>query len=208
MTIICNVGKLKSISSSLSSVTILLQNDKSINSYIYKNILASITNSIDSLIETRHHLFQSCLHTRNLFELLLIFKKVNSGEEHLKSWLGQIHKDLSELKNGFQTLFDSYGVDTKEIDNAREFDNKSLKDSGLSSKGSWPVGSLSTEFGMKKEYDAIYRICSKLTHPSSLRVNFEREFINDNNYLKLVHSLALHLCERIDDTVTEIHLLD
>ena len=126
------------------------------------------------------------LAVRNLFEIYLIFKHICSDEKALFNWFGQSHKDSKEVKDGFITLMEKKGFDTSELKEIQKFDDESLEQSPFQSKGGFQVRNLAEKYGHLDDYLFIYKLSSKLIHPSSMKVMFYDTLSEDDNYLSTV----------------------
>jgi len=135
------------------------------------------------------------LAVRNLFEIYLIFKHVHSDEKALFSWFGQAHKDSKEVKDGFITLMEKKGLDATELREIQKFEDESLDESPFKSKGGFPVKQLAEKYGCLDDYNFIYKLSSKLIHPSSMKVMAYDTLTENTNYLSVVLQTGVYFSQ-------------
>lgn len=167
-------------------------------------LLKESVREIESLTQKIDHLTSCSLHTRNIFELYLILRHVNEDEKALKNWIGQSHKDSSDINEGFICLCKTNGLDVSELEEVQRFIDKSLEESPFESKGAFQVRNLAEEYGYLDDYMAVYKLCSKLIHPSSMKVNFYEELCENNNYLKIVQQIGVHFSLKLQELAVKI----
>jgi DNA-binding MltR family transcriptional regulator len=104
------------------------------------NLLKEIKREIQRIENSKSDLSLTSIHIRNIFELFLISKYVFSDNKAFSSWLGQLHKDTSDVIDGFITLFDKFGKDIPDLKEYKQFIDSTLEDSEYSSKGTSHAG--------------------------------------------------------------------
>ncbi|MDH3354555.1 MAG: hypothetical protein OEL79_05005, partial [Chromatiales bacterium] len=102
-------------------------------------LLKECVREINSFIHKIDDLTSCSLHTRNIFELYLTLRHIGEDERALKSWIGQSHKDSTDINEGFISLFKTRGLDTSELEDVQIFTNESLEESPFESKGPFQV---------------------------------------------------------------------
>ncbi|MBB1475642.1 DUF5677 domain-containing protein [Shewanella sp. SG41-3] len=170
----------------------------------FYSILRASAVELDDLISKIDDLTACSLHTRNIFELYLILRHIYEDEEALNCWVGQSHKDSTDINKGFVTLFQSNGLDTSILENMQQLKDKALEESNYESKSPFQVRNLADKYGYLNDYLAVYKLCSKLIHPSSLKINLYNEISKENNYLKIVHKIVIHFSIKLTEFALNI----
>lgn len=111
------------------------------------------------------------LACRNTFELLLRLKHIVASEANLQQWRNESPHDQLQI---YEALLSIKGTEEEKApireDMARVKDRTNTL--GLErARRLLRVDTLATETGFAAEYQAFYRLYSKLVHPSSLVVN-------------------------------------
>lgn len=166
------------------------------NALLY--ILKDIDREIIKLIKSIDQLDYASLHTRNIFELYLILRHVYSDQNALWRWYGQQHKDSTDVRNGFKKLLQKRNLDTSAVDEAQAFDDKSLEESHYKSEKYFNIRKLAKDHGYEDDYSFIYKLSSKLVHPSSMKVNGFSELTENNNYLTVIVQIAVYFCQKAE----------
>lgn len=169
-----------------------------------ENLFKEIESELDRFISGRTDLTKTSIQVRNLFELFLITKHIYNSDDGLNSWFGQMHKDTMDVQNGFIELFISHNIDVTEMKQIREFINQNLDDSPYKSNGGFNIRVLAEQYGYAKDYSAIHKLCSKLIHPTSFKVNAYNSLIEDDSYLKILEQVGVFFCQRIEELIHEI----
>ena len=168
------------------------------------NLTRESVAEITRLLNYPNDLILTSLCVRNIFELYLLTRHIYSNPKGLKSWYGQMHKDLEEVRNGFKSLLEKKGLSSPELEDVQEFCNKSLDDSPYTSKGNFNMKSLAIDYGYSEDYDFLYKLASKLVHPSSMRVNSFSSLIDDNNYITVLNHSGAFFSRKLEELVLEI----
>ncbi len=169
-----------------------------------ENLFREIERELDRFISGRDDLTATSIQVRNLFELYLISKHIYTSEKYLNSWFGQMHKDSMDVQNGFIELFSSHNKDVTELEKIREFIDQSLDDSPYTSKGGFNIKDLAESYGHVKDYTAIHKLCSKLIHPTSIKVNAYSALTENDNYLAVLEQVGVFFCQKIEELSYEI----
>ena len=72
--------------------------------YSLMMLLQEIDREIDMLLVDKDQLTLTSLHVRNIFELHLILLHVFTNKKAINSWMGQMHKDVKDIIDGFNAL--------------------------------------------------------------------------------------------------------
>jgi len=134
----------------------------------------------------RENITRTSLNVRNIFEIYLITMHISVDDQGRKNWFGQMHKDMLDVRNGFRALLKSNGMEAPELDEIDEFCNVSLDQSPYESSGGFNLKGLSDKYGFSHHYSFIYKLSSKLIHPTSMKVNGYDTIDDDKNYLKVM----------------------
>jgi hypothetical protein len=169
-----------------------------------ENLFREIERELDRFISGRDDLTATSIQVRNLFELYLISKHIYTSENGLNRWFGQMHKDSMDVQNGFIDLFRSHNQNVTELEEMREFIDKSLDDTPYTSKGGFNIKDLAELYGHVKDYSAIHKLCSKLIHPTSIKVNAYNALTENNNYLAVLEQVGVFFCQKIEELTHEI----
>jgi hypothetical protein len=144
------------------------------------------------LISNKDNLTLFSLSVRNLFELFLICRQIYSNEESLHNWYGQSHKDSKDVKNAFIKLAEKKGLDTSGLKEIQEFEDSSLENTPFQSKGGFQIRDLAEKHGYLDDYQFVYKLSSKLVHPSSMKVMAYSAIAENTNYLLVLHHIAVY----------------
>lgn len=162
------------------------------------NLLEEILRELERFNTGRTDLTLTSLQVRNIFELYLITKHVSTNQQGLNDWYGQMHKDTIDIQDGFMDLFSSHNQDTTELHEIKDFVNKNLENSPFKSKREFNIKNLATHYDYLLEYQAIHKLCSKLIHPSSIKVNSFKALLEDDSYLNLLVIFGAFFCQKIE----------
>jgi len=176
-----------------------INNEKSI---ILIKLFEEIFREITMLSSNRTELTETSLRVRNIFELYLITKHVNLDPKGLNNWCGQAHKDVTVINNGFIKLLSRYNKNTSDFKEVQSFINNQLSHTSFQSKGGFNMRDLAQKYGYDDDYMAIYKLCSKLVHPSSIKVNAYNAL--NENYLKILNHVGVFFCQKIEALAFEI----
>ncbi len=156
------------------------------------------------------------LCTRSVFELNLRARMVLERADGLQRWIAEAVEERIETLEGF-VRFAETGVASalyeKEVQRERQrlTDLKEKHDLPAEAKGRLQERQLAEMFHLEEDYDALYKLASKIVHPSSYLVNGRPHV--DTNDMRNVLLITLQLKARdslarigidlgIPDTVT------
>lgn len=139
----------------------------------------------------------SSLAIRNIFEVYLILKHIYSDPKALYSWYGQSHKDSKEVRDGFIKLMENKGLDTTELKEIQLLEDQALEHSPFQSKGSFQVRNLAEKYGYLDDYLFIYKLSSKLIHPSSMKIMMYDILAENSNYQSVVLQIGAFLSNEL-----------
>ncbi|EJL6785551.1 hypothetical protein B7489_23740 [Vibrio alginolyticus] len=148
------------------------------------------------LLASFNDLTFSSLAVRNIFEIYLISKHISSDQKALYSWYGQSHKDSKEVRDGFIKLMEKKGLDTRELKDIQLFEDQALKQSPFESKGAFQVRNLAEKYGYLEDYLFIYKLSSKLIHPSSMKIMSYDILVENSNYQSVVLQVGAYFSNR------------
>jgi hypothetical protein len=197
------IAKFSSIEESVKKLNSDAQKIRALAHWITKNVrrdeksvsMVNIAEAVAAFLNvaaqgTTTHISVLALATRNLFELNVRLRDTLRSDEQLKRWHGEAIRDNVELLEGLMRLDNtgenaqSRDVLQKEIDRLHGLQKKY----GLPQKGSPPAKNLAVGVGLEDEYNALFKVFSKLVHPTSYLVN---NIKNANTHL-MIGLLQVH----------------
>lgn len=171
------------------------------------NLVSEAERENNRLLQSINDLTLASLAIRNLFELFLISKHIYSDEKGLLNWYGQSHKDSKEVRTGFITLMKQKGLDTTELESIQKFEDDSLAQSPFQSKGSFQIRTLAEKYNYLNDYNFLYKLSSKLVHPSSMKIMSYETLVENQNYLSVVLQVGVFFTQEfslfLQDVVNE-----
>lgn len=162
------------------------------------NLLDEILREIERFITERTDLTLTSLQVRNIFELFLITKHISTDPNGLNDWFGQMHKDSIDIQNGLMALFSKHTIDITELQEIQDFTNENLENTPFESKKEFNIKKLADKYNYLNDYNAIYKLCSKLIHPSSIKINAYKAVSEDSNYLNSLVYVGVFFCQKIE----------
>lgn len=138
------------------------------------NLLNSVADFLQVAAQgTTSHISVLALATRNLFELNIRVRHVLQSDDQLKRWQGEVIQDKVDYLNSLLTLETSKDNQAAKTEISKETARlqKLQEKYNLPTKKSPPTKNLAVTVGLEKEYDALFKVFSKLVHPTSLLVN-------------------------------------
>ncbi|PMZ76950.1 DUF5677 domain-containing protein [Pseudomonas sp. FW305-70] len=163
------------------------------------NLFKQSLREINQFSEKRDDLAQTSLNVRNIFEIYIISLHIYSDQDALKCWYGQMHKDLLEINKSFKALLTNRGLDTSEIDKAQALSDAALSSSQYTSKGQFNIKTCATKYGYELHHDFVYKLSSKLVHPTSIKVNFFDVLTEDETYIEVITNIGVHFAKKSED---------
>jgi len=142
--------------------------------------------------------------TRNIIELYLISRHIFTDKKWLDNWLGQMHKDTVDIQDGFLTLMNKHGKNTSELEAIHKFCDESLEQSDYESKGQFIMKELAKTYGHDEDYVSVHKLCSKLVHPTSMKINAYEVLTANANYIDTLRYVASYFAIQIEDLIDEI----
>ena len=168
------------------------------------NLLNNLVQELSRLNASINELEYVSLHTRNIFELYIILTHIYSEPKALNRWYGQLHKDSEQVRDGFRKLLIKKGLDTSSLDKVKEFEDNALEISPYSSERNFNISNLARIYGYEDDYSFIYKLSSKLVHPSSMKVNFYNILTENNKYLTVMVSSAMFFGQKAEKLALKI----
>lgn len=193
----------ESISTSIEAIKLFVEK---LSALPFSELNSALTNlfkqslrEINQFSVKRDDLTQTSLNVRNIFEIYIISLHIYSDQDALKSWYGQMHKDFSEINLSFKALLTKHGLDTSEVDEVQEFSDATLSSSQYTSKKAFNIKICATNYGYETDYDFVYKLSSKLIHPSSIRVNFFDVLVEGDTYIELITHIGVYFAKKSED---------
>ena len=163
------------------------------------HLLEDSLREIENLSSRKNDLILCSLHLRNIFELNLLLLHIHSDKKALKNWNGQAYKDSKDIQDGFISLLVRKNIDASKLKHIQEFDKKNLDNSPYISKGGFQIKLLAEKFGYLEDYSFVYKLCSKLLHPTSMKVNDYTALTENDNYLNVVLQTGVYFSRKIEE---------
>lgn len=122
-------------------------------------------------------LMLSAVNVKYIFELYIVTRRIGEDKRYHREWAGQSRRDLEEVISGMTSLATSFGEPqaSKELtgidaENAALFAGATLHGVPLKYSRKFNMSDLADACGKREEYKSFYKMCSKISHPSALRV--------------------------------------
>jgi hypothetical protein len=163
-------------------------------------LLDEIHREINSIPARINNLTLVSLSVRNIFKLYLIVHHVMADENHLNSWYGQIHRDSKEIKDGMITLMEKKGLDAAELKTIQDSEDFAISKTSFKSSRQFNIKVLAEKYKYKDHYNFLYKLTSKLIHPSAIKIMGYDSINKNDNYL----SMTLQLCDYFIHEVNEL----
>jgi hypothetical protein len=130
------------------------------------------------------------LATRNLFEIGLRARYIQQSHDNLKAWMSEALLDRIQLHESLLTLKGPEHL-AQVLRNAVAHDRKLAEKHGLV-LGRKPMSTaeVAEKVGMREEYTALFKLFSKLLHPSSYYVNASQDEVGS---LTIRNVLLVHI---------------
>lgn len=180
-------------------IKVLSEKEYSILNSALLSLFKEARRELQRLLRSLDDLTWASLSVRNIFEIYLISKHIYSDEKALYGWYGQSHKDSKEVRDGFITLMEKRGLDTSELKEIQAFEDQSLKNSPFESNGSFQIRNLAERYGYLDDYLFVYKLSSKLVHPSSMKIMTYDVLVENINYLSVVLQVGIHFNNKFSD---------
>jgi hypothetical protein len=142
----------------------------------------------------------TCSAVRNIFELMVIIKYLAGSDEAIKCWIGQLQRDTLDIHDGLVSLFQKHGIRSIELENSRSNVLANGDAHGVSPSKPFRIRDIAKELGLVEDYDAMYKLYSKIVHPSSVRVNLPGAFEKNGNYKDALIHTGVHYLAQIAES--------
>ena len=86
----------------------------------------------------------------------------------------------------------------------QKFEDNSLSESPYKSERNFNISNLANEHGYGDDYGFLYKLSSKLVHPSALKVNNYDVLTENDNYLNVVLQLAVFFSQKVEKLANTI----
>ena len=159
---------------------------------------------ITRLLSSLHDLTLVSLSVRNLFEIYLISRHISANEKALYNWHGQSHKDSKDVRDGFIGLMEKKALDASELREIQKFEEKNVAASPFTSKGPFILRDLADKYGYLDDYLFVYKLSSKLVHPSSMKVMAYETLSENANYLNIVLQVGVHFTYELNSFAVKV----
>lgn len=134
---------------------------------------------------------------RNIFEIMLIIDHVASSDAAVRLWIGQLQQDALDIHEGLMALCAKHGIRSFELESSRDNVLNSGNAQGVTPARPFIIKDIATQIGLAEDYDAIFKLCSKIVHPTSIRVNLPGAFDKDENYKNTLIHTGVHYLANI-----------
>lgn len=113
------------------------------------------------------------LCTRNLFELNIRLRSIIKSENSLNTWMSEMVMDENQILDTVSTIANnSHAAEMNLFENKKKLNSALLEKHNLKSvKSPETVKSVAKDVGELEEYTALFKLFSKLLHPTSYLIN-------------------------------------
>ena len=168
------------------------------------NLMQEALREIEKLLSIPPDLTYVGIGTRNIIELYLISRHILADEKWLNNWIGQMHKDTIDIQDGFLTLMKKHEKNTSELEAIQKYCERTLQQSDFESSGQFNMRELAKTYGHDEDYVSIHKLCSKLVHPTSMKVNAFDALTANANYYDTLRYVASYFAIQIENLIDEI----
>ncbi|MFQ1894831.1 hypothetical protein ACK36D_15530 [Aeromonas veronii] len=167
--------------------------DRANNSLILTNLLSSTSSYLNLLkIISFEHISLLALSTRNIYELNVRTRAVIELPEELNKWQSEAVTDKLQIIEGILTLTTESSCSQK----IKLLEDEMTRLKNLLQKYNLPIiknpeasGSLAKKIGLQEEHVALFKLFSKLVHPSSYLVNsYDQAATAENRMILQAHA--------------------
>lgn len=141
-----------------------------------------------------------CVAVRNLFEIMLLINHLAASDEAVECWIGQLQRDALDIHDGLISLFHKHGVQSLPLENSRSSVLVNGDEHGVVPSRPFKIRSIAEQLGVSEDYDAMYKLCSKIVHPSSIRVNLPGAFEKNGDYKNALIHVGIHYLAQIAES--------
>lgn len=144
------------------------------------------------------------LCTRNLFELNIRLRSIVKDENSLNTWISEMVMDENQILDSISTIAkDTHAAELELFENKKKLNLYALDKHKLKSvKSPASVKSIAEDAGELEEYVALFKLFSKLLHPTSYLINSHSVAGSIDNFNILIVSAqkySFDLFERLKD---------
>ncbi len=117
------------------------------------------------------------LCARNLFELNIRLRSIIEDENSLNKWMSEMVMDEKQIIDAISTIAnDNHTTELELFENKKKLNDSILDQNNLKSvKSPETVKSIAEKIGEQEEYTALFKLFSKLLHPTSYLINRHNE---------------------------------
>lgn len=156
------------------------------------------------LLQSLDDFTSASLSVRNLFEILLISKHIHSDRQALENWYGQLHRDFKDINDGFIGRAKKSGADTSGAELMQQYVDKSLAQTPFKSVKSFNMRDLAEQYGYLEDYQFVYKLNSKLIHPTAMKVMMHEAIAEGNIYLTIVIHTGVYFWQELSEFLIEV----
>ncbi|HCS63181.1 MAG TPA: hypothetical protein DIW64_03335 [Cellvibrio sp.] len=164
-----------------------------------KNLYLCAIQEAERIKESPQDIYTIAISVRNLFEIYMISLYLKKSDEIINQWYGQLLKDVLDIQEGLISLFSKHGIHNSNLELAREQTINSGLRNGVEQSKPFNIKGIAKQLGWEEDYDAIYKLCSKIVHPSSVKVNLPNAFEKNDEYIGSLVHVAIHYMHLIVD---------
>jgi hypothetical protein len=130
---------------------------------------------------------------RNIFEALLLFEHVTKSDTNARAFVAQKIGDEKAVIDGALSLNVGRESDRSPLQARRNKADGVLKKHGFSKVAPWRADQLADLAGLRSDFDALYKLCSKYVHPSAWTIlSDEDEYSTAEHWEILVLQVQLY----------------
>lgn len=165
---------------------------QSVRTDMFVALANDVIAEIENILGAGQNITYTSISTRNIFELHLIILHVNSDPENERRWLGQGTTDHKDVVNGFSELFKASKKEVSELQESLAALNEEFEKTDLIAGSGFNIKNLAIKYNLLPDYLAIYKLCSKLAHPTSYKVNMKNAISDSCNFNAVLRHAAGH----------------
>lgn len=167
----------------------LSHDDKSV---AFWNLYQCAISEAERIKNDSKEIFSIAVSLRNLFEIYMLALHLRDSEEAVQQWYGQLLRDVLDIQDGLIALFSKHGIHSPDLDSTREKTIESGERNNVKPIRPFNIKEIAKRFDREEDYNAMYKLCSKLVHPSSVKVNLPAAFDKNDEYIKSLIHVAVH----------------
>ena len=89
-------------------------------------------------------------------------------------------------------------LDISNLNEVQDYLDKSLEESPFKAERHFNISNLAKKNGHEDDYSFLYKLCSKLMHPSSMKVNASEVLTENSNYLNVIIDLGVYFSNKVE----------